>query len=70
VRRVERRYGKQEGEILIQSYYIGGTGSGIKADTKEEFLSYLAEEIDRAEFDGALNFDVQIIIDTERNDNI
>ncbi len=48
---------------MIKSYYIGGTGSGIRAETKEEFLRYIAEEIDRAEMGGASYFDVEIETD-------
>ena len=45
----------------ITSYFIGGTGSGIVCESKEEFLLYLSEEIDRVEENGQFcHFDVTV----------
>lgn len=46
----------------IKSFYISSyTSSGIVCASKEEFLQYLSEEIDRIEESGEYkNFDVMI----------
>ena len=45
----------------ITSFYIGGLGSGIVCESKEEFLQYLSEEIDRIEEEGEFeNFDITV----------
>ena len=44
----------------ITSFYIGSySGSGIVCETKEDFLQYLSEEIDRIDEEGEFeHFDI------------
>ena len=46
----------------IKSFYIGEeNASGIVCESKEEFLQYLSEEIDRIDKDGEFeHFDIMI----------
>ena len=45
----------------IKNFYLGGIGPGIIAYSKEEFLQYISEEIDRIEKEGEYeHFDVEI----------
>lgn len=46
----------------IKSFYIGEeNASGIVCESKEEFLQYLSEEIDRIEEEGKFeHFDIMI----------
>lgn len=46
----------------IKSFYIGeANGSGIICESKEEFLQYISEEIDRIDEEGKFeHFDIMI----------
>lgn len=55
----------------IKSFYLGGIGSGIIAYSKEDFLQYISEEIDRIEKEGEYeHFDVEIDLNNGQSKNI